>query len=356
MPIRDKSIFLGVQHLFRTMTTEHITSADSRSLVGTLRFPSTDHLDLDLDVYRGRVALWGAVPAIYDTTCNQMDRGIHVHARTDRTGRKVIDQTFGGVTICGNGIPQKGIRISGMEAIYFMISSVLGFTIARVVCSYCGASHLDEGSYCVSPRRVRKCGRCSNVFASDPTVIANPIGSLQEQFGTQHMDPVLSGKELDIKQSQFVGGIQIWGSNSAFFRTDGGAEEYGIHVHAFRGKCEEPSIDDTFSKVIVDGVALHCEAVRLLMAQQVIPHLRGRIVSSICPNCKNDQISTGRSSYTLTSVHECVKCHESFVLSPDGCGVVCNPSVSQIERLRHHSVRTPRDDQVDLMCKFLGKW
>ena len=103
---------------FRTMTTEHITSADSRSLVGTLRFPSTDHLDLDLDVYRGGVALWGAVPAIYDTTCNQMDRGIHVHARTDRTGGKVIDQTFGGVTICGNGLPRKGIRISGMEAIY----------------------------------------------------------------------------------------------------------------------------------------------------------------------------------------------------------------------------------------------
>src|SRR5438552_14337175 len=36
---------------------------------------------LDLDIYRGPVALWGAVPAIYDTTRLPVDRGIHLHAR-----------------------------------------------------------------------------------------------------------------------------------------------------------------------------------------------------------------------------------------------------------------------------------
>src|SRR3989442_3938475 len=36
---------------------------------------------LDIDRYRGGVALWGAVPAVYDTTRRPMDSGIHIHAR-----------------------------------------------------------------------------------------------------------------------------------------------------------------------------------------------------------------------------------------------------------------------------------
>ena len=44
-------------------------------------------LTLDLNKYLGGVALWGAVPAVYDTTRLPMDRGIHVHARP-RQSRK----------------------------------------------------------------------------------------------------------------------------------------------------------------------------------------------------------------------------------------------------------------------------
>ena len=40
-----------------------------------------DTLDLHLDGYSGGVALWGAVPPVYDTTEKALDRGIHVHAR-----------------------------------------------------------------------------------------------------------------------------------------------------------------------------------------------------------------------------------------------------------------------------------
>src|ERR1700730_6494690 len=48
-----------------------------------------EFLELDLDQYRGGVALWGAVPPIYDTTCLPLDFGIHVHARKDADGDKV---------------------------------------------------------------------------------------------------------------------------------------------------------------------------------------------------------------------------------------------------------------------------
>src|SRR6266536_3161644 len=44
-----------------------------------------DVLDLSVDKYRGGVALWGAVPAVYDTTKLPMDGGIHFLAETTPT-------------------------------------------------------------------------------------------------------------------------------------------------------------------------------------------------------------------------------------------------------------------------------
>src|SRR5690348_10184978 len=40
-----------------------------------------DILRLDIDRYKGGVALWGAVLAVYDTTIQPMELGVHVHAR-----------------------------------------------------------------------------------------------------------------------------------------------------------------------------------------------------------------------------------------------------------------------------------
>ena len=54
-------------------------------------------LTLDLDEYPGGVALWGAVPPIYDTTRLPLDFGIHVHARCESDGEKAIDGTYRGV-------------------------------------------------------------------------------------------------------------------------------------------------------------------------------------------------------------------------------------------------------------------
>src|SRR5471032_2246094 len=47
-------------------------------------------LDLDFEKYPGGIALWGSVPAVYDTTTQSTDRGIHVHARRTKNGLKDI--------------------------------------------------------------------------------------------------------------------------------------------------------------------------------------------------------------------------------------------------------------------------
>lgn len=51
-------------------------------------------LNLDPSEHRGGVALWGSVPAVYDTMFRPTDRGIHVHVRSEPGGRKEIDRTF----------------------------------------------------------------------------------------------------------------------------------------------------------------------------------------------------------------------------------------------------------------------
>jgi hypothetical protein len=73
---------------------------------------------LDLDKYRGGVALWGAVPAVYDRTRRPVDSGIHVHARPKADSEKEIDLTFRAVRLVGKNLPPDGIVVNEVDAIY----------------------------------------------------------------------------------------------------------------------------------------------------------------------------------------------------------------------------------------------
>ena len=62
---------------------------------------SNSHLDvllLDPTQYPGGIAIWGALPAVYDTSIAPQDSGVHVHARMVAGGEKSIDETFNIVT------------------------------------------------------------------------------------------------------------------------------------------------------------------------------------------------------------------------------------------------------------------
>ena len=53
-----------------------------------------DVLRLDSAEFPGGIALWGAVPPIYDTTRLPLDRGIHVHARRVPRGDKSSEHSL----------------------------------------------------------------------------------------------------------------------------------------------------------------------------------------------------------------------------------------------------------------------
>ena len=161
-------------------------------------------------------------------------------------------------------------------------------------------------------------------------------------------------KNFDMKQSDFPGGIQIWGSNPAFLWTQSKDEEEGIHVHAFimEGQ-EEPTIDDTFAEVIIDGIQLDPHMVRVLMAQNVLPSLNGRVRSMGCPHCGQSGFDGGEAAYVPGPTHICPECGRQFPTVGRLRNVVVNPLPAILEELAKKAPRSPQQHRLELMPENL---
>lgn len=311
-------------------------------------------LTLDLDRYPGGVACWGAVPPVYDTTSLPLDRGIHVHARRKSHGRKELDKTFRRVVFTGKG-RREGLEISELEAIYFMASTVFGHALQRVVCAECGYSHLDKDWFSVHPHRRHLCAGCGRTFRDSVISIGNPVAALRTELGDRERRQFRPARrEISLMQSSYEGGIQIWGSNPALLWTGRRSEEVGIHVHAFEGVDDtEPSVDDTFASVVIDGVALDAAMVRSLMAQRALPHIAARVVSNACTHCGQPHFSRGEAAYTPATTHGCEECGREFPSSGRLRKVVCNPLVRILAALSHGAPRPLQTHELGLLPETL---
>jgi hypothetical protein len=310
-------------------------------------------LTLDLKKYLGGVALWGAVPAVYDTTREKMDRGIHVHARPTPESEKELDFTYRAVRLIGKGLPDEGAVVSEIDAIYYMISSVFGFPMIYVTCTHCGWPHLDKDWFSVHPHRRHLCAGCGKLFHDQVAGIGNPIMGVREACGFEEHTVAPAEKRLDIKQSEYPGGIQIWGSNPAFLWTSSKHEEEGIHVHVFKEGQTEPLLDDTFREVTIDGIQLDPVMVRVLMAQNVMPSLKGRVRSMYCPNCGHAQFDAGEAGYVPLPTHICVECGRQFPTQGRMRNVVANPLPAILAELAKLAPRPPQQHRLDLLPETL---
>ncbi len=296
---------------------------------------------LDIDKYPGGVALWGAANPIYDTTAVPMERGIHVHTREKANGEKGIDQTFRAVTLVGSGMGGDGFTVSESEAIYYMVASVFGFEPSLVTCGYCGRPHLDRDFFSVHPHRRHLCVWCGRYFLNAHAGIGNPIAGVRAACKVQTSSPRPAGRTLQLSQSDFPGGIQIWGSNPAFVWTAETFEEEGVHVHAFADGTR-PLIDETFSEVIIDGEVLEPIAVRILMAQMSLPSLVGRVVPLRCKTCGPVRLHLGSEAFNPTALHTCDSCGRAIASPNRRRKVVSNPLLSTLEGLSRTAVRRPQ--------------
>jgi hypothetical protein len=306
-------------------------------------------LSLNIDEYKGGVALWGAVPAVYDTTRLPMDRGIHVHARPTPTSEKEMDCTFRAVRVLSDCLVKGGILISELDAIYYMVSSIFGHEMKYVKCSYCDYPHLDRDWFSVHPHRRHLCAGCGKHFTDTSVAVGNPISGVRTACGIKAQASKRSDKRFVIKQADFPGGIQIWGSNPAFLWTSDRTEEEGIHVHAFRASSNQPDLDETYGEVIIDGIKLDPLMVRLLMAQSALPSLKGRVLPISCPSCSKGHLSLGELAFTCSPTHRCKKCGRTFASRGRLRKTIGNPLPSTLLRLADKAPRAPQQHELDLL-------
>jgi hypothetical protein len=309
-------------------------------------------LDLQLADFEGGVALWGAVPPVYDTTQRALDRGIHVHARKAVDGPKLIDNTFRAVRLQHEKrLGKEGVLLSELDAIYFMVSSVFGFAMKSVSCTLCGYSHLDKDWFSVHAHRGHLCSGCGRHFKDTEQGIGNPIRAVQDALQLDAQPPKRAKKHLRIKQRDYPGGLQIWGSNASMIWTSKRHEEEGIHVHGYKveSPSSDPEIDDTFSEVTIDDLGLDAVSVRTLMGQQALPHLAGRVVTLDCGSCGRAHFSTGPAAFTAATSHQCEHCGKAFEARGRLRKVISNPMIRLRDDLARFAPRVPQQHDLGLL-------
>lgn len=312
-----------------------------------------DILELDLNRYEN-VALWGAVPPIYDTTRKERDNGIHVHARLFANGAKEIDRTFRAVTVFCGDLPRQGTLVSELDAVYFMVTSIFGYAMKYVTCSHCGSAHLDKDWFSVHPHRRHLCAACGRHFWDTERAVGNPICGLRDYCAaTCNQQTRSTREEIRLQQRDYGGGIQVWGSNPAFVWTGERPEEQGIHVHAFREGEEKPEVDETYPRVTIDDVNLDPVMVRVLMAQKTLPYLRGRIASVTCHDCGKAQFSRDEAAYTPIAIHRCSRCGEELSAPGRLRKTVANPLMAILEELAHGAPRSVQTHETELLSETL---
>jgi transposase-like protein len=312
-------------------------------------------LSLNIDSYEGGVALWGAIPPIYDTTRRPIDRGIHVHARRIVDGKKEVDNTYRAVRLMGEqkGIPKEGLVVSELDAIYYMVTSMFGYAMKYVECKLCGFPHLDKDWFSVHAHRRHLCAGCGEYFRDDDTAIGNPIIKIQEILGVKTHTTKRAARPVKIRQADYPEGIQIWGSNPAILWTGSQKEEEGIHIHALAENNIEHILDDTFSQVTIDGVTLDPTMVRILMAQSALPHIAGRVIDIRCPECDEPHFDTGELAFTPHKEYACQSCGSEFVSTGRTRKTIGNPMVRILAQLAESAPRVPQKHESNLLPETL---
>jgi transposase-like protein len=303
--------------------------------------PSSFHtttLNLDPTLYAGGIALWGALPPVYNTSDLSDRAGIHVHARHKVGGKKAIDDTYDAVEV--NFINSEGrlqsFVVDSEDAVNYNISTILKKQLKCLVCPNCQIVHRDHGPLALHYHQQHQCEHCCCDFSDTEPSISNPIMLLKKIFGDQQQDRTViepSDRNLHIHQSDWHGGVQVWGSNPAILWTSSKSEETGIHVHGFRQTSSKPAADETFSKVEIDGIIIDPEMVRYLMAQQALALLESHVCSLDCPKCKHPHFDRFDMATIPHSTHRCEICGHHFDSPSDRPYAISNPFITIRETL-----------------------
>ncbi len=231
-------------------------------------------LTLNLNDYE-EVGVWCSMPAAV-SSFNVKKRAprIHVHVRPKADGMKTIDHDFEAISILyshdlglfgSNDITR--VNITPPAAFEFVRSLEVGRAMDCIDCSTCGYPHLDLGDFATTPHRKHFCGNCGrdSTWSRGP-IVSTPLQPLHDNFAkTLKYETPARVLNLD----EYAGcKYTIWASTPAIVWTAARPQEFGIHVHLFRG--DERIVDDTFGEVTLGGKKLDRKALIESMIERTI--------------------------------------------------------------------------------------
>lgn len=268
-------------------------------------------LTLNIADYPGGVAIWGALPAVFDTTNQGFDSGVHVHARLSRTSKKSIDQTFKIVNVIwGDTL----FVINEETAVNFSLASIFNHKIISLRCERCHQPILSSRLFSLIPHHEHICNDCGYINITGDACVVNPVIELKERLGDRNIKrkAVLPNRDIKINFDNYPCGIQIWGSNPSIIWTAERPEESAIHVHAYTNH-DKRIVDNTYREVYLGGDLLNMEMIRILQIQQCIPDVIAKIDAISCPSCGEQQFDQGIYAVLPQTTRRCQKCTSHFI-------------------------------------------
>ncbi|QMT60886.1 hypothetical protein [Legionella sp. PC997] len=284
-------------------------------------------ISINLDNFPGGVAAWGALPAVFDCHSKKFDRGVHIHARMTHSGKKIIDQSYPEVELVWQ---EKNVIITEASALSYTMSSIFDVETVSLNCTHCGSELLDQDLASVRPSFEHYCSFCGNSTLSSTRCVVNPLIRFKEMLDDQVKRPsTMPQRKINLDNTQYPGGFQIWGSNPSIIWTAKRLEESAIHVHAYNGE-NKRVIDNTYSEVWVNGMLLDIEMVRTLQIQKAIPELRLYLTSIHCPSCFHAHFDKELLAVVPHQQHQCEHCDAVFTTSERA---ISNPSTAILNEL-----------------------
>lgn len=281
-------------------------------------------VSIQVDGYSGGIGIWGSLPPALDTAdastdVESLSKGIHVHARPQPTARKEIDLTYDLVALYRGS--QLLVVLDTGSATSLVQARIAGLATELIQCNHCGADHIDEGWFAVTPHRKHQCLCCGREFYRKNLNAGSAVESrLEEIFPSRARTP--ANRRIDLTGHLRKGrGVRLWGTHQALAWTAGRPEESGIHVHVYNERGEYV-VDETFDSVSVGSYILDAAQVRFLMLQRSLEYLDGRVADVICSGCGISMFFTDRRATNPSRRHECDTCGS---VTPTRMKVVSNP-------------------------------
>lgn len=292
-----------------------------------------EKLSLLLDDYLGGVAIWGAIPAVFDTTSEGFDAGIHVHARNKESRKKIIDKTFRSVDVHHN---DKIYSICENAAMSFAMSALFHIDMIELPCTSCGELILDSNMRAIMKNTHHHCQHCHHVTQTPTPCVANPLVALKKELSdAKSIRTVLQpDRHITLNDPKFSGGVQLWGSNAAIVWTAPRIEESGIHVHAYDANGNRV-IDNTYSFVEVNGEIIQCEMVQLLQVQLALPEIRQYLSCTTCTHCHQPHFHRGYHAAHPTQIHQCAYCKTQWQTD----WIISNPAFHQLNTFNSEGIK-----------------